>query len=325
MLELAVANGDPLEQAVDLLLIGCGERDLEGPGIAGRADAKLDGLLHRAAAEERFAGKPGQSLLVHTHGALPARRIALIGLGASAADDTRALRSAAGGAVRIAGAVGAVRAALTWPVDSGNGSLAAAAEGAWLGGYRFDRYSLTCRRPQSRSVSGVAYALSAVGAFTRGAAAELARARITTRAVARARDLGRRARSDDANAPGSARQRVGRAGGSLGRGPQSCRLRQTRHGPLPGGFAESQEEPRFIHLAWKPPGARRRLVLVGKGVTFDSGGLSLKTNEGMLDMKTDMASMPSFVFNDRPPEWRVTPCRRARGISTPAQLSRRDE
>jgi leucyl aminopeptidase len=52
----------------------------------------------------------------------------------------------------------------------------------------------------------------------------------------------------------------------------------------------SVEEPRFIHLAWKPSGpARRRVVLVGKGVTFDSGGLSLKTNEGMLDMKTDMA------------------------------------
>jgi leucyl aminopeptidase len=51
----------------------------------------------------------------------------------------------------------------------------------------------------------------------------------------------------------------------------------------------SAEEPRFIHLFWKPVGARRRVVLVGKGVTFDSGGLSLKTNDGMLDMKTDMA------------------------------------
>ena len=57
----------------------------------------------------------------------------------------------------------------------------------------------------------------------------------------------------------------------------------------------SHEEPRFIHLAWTPPGARRRLVLVGKGVTFDSGGLSLKTNEGMLDMKTDMAGAAAVL------------------------------
>ena len=57
----------------------------------------------------------------------------------------------------------------------------------------------------------------------------------------------------------------------------------------------STQEPRFIHLAWTPPGARRRVVVVGKGVTFDSGGLSLKTNEGMLDMKTDMAGAAAVL------------------------------
>ena len=57
----------------------------------------------------------------------------------------------------------------------------------------------------------------------------------------------------------------------------------------------STEEPQFIHCAWKPPAARQRVVLVGKGVTFDSGGLSLKTNEGMLDMKTDMAGAAAVL------------------------------
>ena len=83
MLELAFANGDPLDQAVDLLVIGCARG---GPGrrkgSSGAPTRRLDGLLRRAAAEERFAAKPGQSLLAHTHGALPARRVALVGLGA---------------------------------------------------------------------------------------------------------------------------------------------------------------------------------------------------------------------------------------------------
>jgi leucyl aminopeptidase len=57
----------------------------------------------------------------------------------------------------------------------------------------------------------------------------------------------------------------------------------------------STQEPRFIHLSWRPPLARRRVVLVGKGVTFDSGGLSIKTNEGMLDMKTDMAGAAAVL------------------------------
>jgi leucyl aminopeptidase len=57
----------------------------------------------------------------------------------------------------------------------------------------------------------------------------------------------------------------------------------------------SDQEPRFVHLAWKPPAAAKRVVFIGKGVTFDSGGLSLKTNEGMQDMKSDMAGAAAVL------------------------------
>ncbi len=295
MLELSFADGDPLAQVVDLLILACGERDLEGQGVVGRADARLDGLLHRAATEERFGAKPGQSLLAHTHGALPARRVALVGLGAVAGDDTRALRSAAGSAVRIANAVGATRAALTWPSDVGAAAtLAAAAEGAWLGAYRFDRY-LTDNRNRAPSLASLTLCPpSAVPPEV--AAAELARARITARAVARARDL--------VNEPAGvltptrlaalAREWAEQAGLAVEVLDRAA-CAELGMGLYLAVAQGSHEEPRFIHLAWKPPGARRRLVLVGKGVTFDSGGLSLKTNEGMLDMKTDMAGAAAVL------------------------------
>jgi leucyl aminopeptidase len=296
MLELAFADGDPLDQAVDLLLIGCGERDLEGQGIAGRADARLDGLLRRAAGEERFVGKPGQSLLAHTHGALPARRLALVGLGARAGDDdARALRNAAGIAVRIAGAVGAVRAALTWPAGNADANVAAVAEGAWLGAYRFDRYLTSDDRNRAPSLTSLTLCPpSAVSPEV--AAAELERARITARAVARARDL--------VNEPAGvltptrlatlATEWAEQAGLSVEVLDRAA-CAELGMGLYLAVAQGSQEEPRFIHLAWKPLGARRRLVLVGKGVTFDSGGLSLKTNEGMLDMKTDMAGAAAVL------------------------------
>jgi leucyl aminopeptidase len=57
----------------------------------------------------------------------------------------------------------------------------------------------------------------------------------------------------------------------------------------------SVEEPRFIHLAWKPANAKKRIILVGKGVTFDSGGLSLKPSDSMMDMKTDMAGAAAVL------------------------------
>jgi leucyl aminopeptidase len=294
MLELSYASGDPLDQPVDLLLIACGDGDWDPAGPAARADARLDGLLRRAAAEERFRGKPGQSLLAHTHGALAARRVALVGLGAPEADAARALRITAANAVRLAGAVGATTAALAWPGIVGPAALEAAAEGAWLGGYRFDRY-LTDER--SRAPTLGALALCPPTPIDDGAAAAaLGRARAATRAVTRARDLVNEpagvltpTRIADlagewATAAGLSVEVLDRAGcAALGMGLYLA-VAQGSH-----------EEPRFVHLAWKPPGARRRLVLVGKGVTFDSGGLSLKTNEGMLDMKTDMAGAAAVL------------------------------
>src|SRR2546427_9560727 len=61
-------------------------------------------------------------------------------------------------------------------------------------------------------------------------------------------------------------------------------------GAFLGVAAGSAEPPKFIHLTYAPPGRRtRRVALIGKGITFDSGGLDLKTSEGMLRMKYDMA------------------------------------
>src|SRR5438309_9669172 len=57
----------------------------------------------------------------------------------------------------------------------------------------------------------------------------------------------------------------------------------------------SREEPRFIRLRWVGPGARRRVILVGKGITFDSGGLSLKPPKSMETMKYDMAGGAAVI------------------------------
>jgi leucyl aminopeptidase len=57
----------------------------------------------------------------------------------------------------------------------------------------------------------------------------------------------------------------------------------------------SAHEPRFVHIAWTPKGARRKLVFVGKGITFDSGGLSIKPAAGMGEMKHDMSGAANVV------------------------------
>ncbi len=295
MLELAFATGDPLAEEVDLLALACREGDLDdATGLVGRADARLDGLLRRAAAEERFRAKPGQTLIPHTAGRLPARRIALVGWGTPSGDATRSLRIAAGSAARLASSVGATRAALAWPSADGARALEAAAEGASLGTYRFDKY-LTDERSRASALTALAlYPPSALEAAA--ATAALARAATTSRAVARARDL--------VNEPAGVLTptRIAAVAGEWARPAglsvevlDRAACRELGMGLYLAVAQGSQEEPRFVHLAWTPAGARRRIVLVGKGVTFDSGGLSLKTNEGMLDMKTDMAGAAAVL------------------------------
>src|SRR3989454_9890523 len=67
-------------------------------------------------------------------------------------------------------------------------------------------------------------------------------------------------------------------------------------GAFLGVAAGSAEPPKFIHLTYAPPGRRtRRVALIGKGITFDSGGLDLKTPEGMLRMKYDMAGAAAVL------------------------------
>jgi leucyl aminopeptidase len=295
MLELGLDNKDPLDCNVDLLVIACGEADLDRPGHLDRADARLGGILRRAIADERFRGRSGQSLLAHTNGGLATRRIGLVGIGPGAEPSGRALRIAAGHAVRLGISVGAARVAFAWmATTAGVAATEAAAEGAWLGAYRFDRY-LTDERSQATTLA--ALTLCPPGPHDAAeTAAALARAQTGARAVARARDL--------VNEPAGVMTpaRIAELSSGWGReaGLEVEVLDRAACAELGMGLflavaQGSAEAPRFIHLTWKPAATRRRVVLVGKGVTFDSGGLSIKTNEGMLDMKTDMAGAAAVL------------------------------
>jgi leucyl aminopeptidase len=270
-----------------------------------QVDLALGGNLRQASADERFRGKAGQSLVLHTAGALPARRLALMGAGSRASFPPAEAQHAVARLVRLASGVGARSLTLrsTWYGSGAEDELAwleASARGALLGAYRFDKYLGEEGRRPSPLVS-IHIARSNAIAASRAETALARGARVAT-AVANARDLVNepagtltpaalaRIASDRAKAAGVEATVLG---------PAECRARG-----MALFLAVSQgsaEEPRFIHLAWRPPalsGAEKplkRVVLIGKGVTFDSGGLSLKTNDGMLGMKADMAGAAAVL------------------------------
>jgi leucyl aminopeptidase len=299
MLDIDLTTAEPLAVDADLVAVACSVDALTGndPSL-GRLEPRLADLLRRAASEERFVAKLGQTLTMNTPADTRARRLLLVGVGDLRAPSASGLRLAAGAAVRQARAVGAARVAFTWTTDAApeaQRAIEVAAEGALLGAYRFDKY-LTADDSKTAGPVSVALCPPIPGADIGDAAPVLSRARSTARAVARARDL--------VNEPAGHMTPVRIAELASAWAAEAGLTAQVfdRAGCEKLGMGlflavaqGSVAEPRFVHLAWKPAGAKRRVVLIGKGVTFDSGGLSLKTNEGMLDMKTDMAGAAAVL------------------------------
>jgi len=293
MLELAATSTDPADIDADLLVLAVGEPELERGELLDRTDARVGGVLRRAASEERFRAKLGQTLVVHVRD-VRAQRIALVGLGA-AERAAPSLRVAAGCAARVAASVGAARVAFAWSSTAGDArACEIAAEGALLGSYRFDKYLTDERSRRPATTTFIVRAPVEVSPADSDRA--FARARSTARAVCRARDLvNEPAGTLTPTALAETASAWARDAGLAVEVFDRAACTALGMGLYLAVAQGSTQEPRFIHLAWTPPGARRRVVIVGKGITFDSGGLSLKTNEGMLDMKTDMAGAAAVL------------------------------
>lgn len=284
--------------SADLLAIGLFEDGFGEAPLADGLDRVLAGELMRLVKEERFEGKHAQSLLLHTLGQLRPQRILLVGLGKREEFEIPDLRRLGAAAAVEAGkrhlrqlivAIPAFELAAT------ERAVQFLVEGLHLGSYRFDRY-LGKERRQDERIETVSLAL----APERGVhPLSVARAEIVAREVLRARDLVNEAPS--ILTPSRLAEEASAVASQHGLelkllGPKECE-KQKLHLLLAVGRGSS-EEPRFIHLCYRPRGRekpRRRFVLVGKGVTFDSGGLSLKPAASMHDMKTDMAGAAAVI------------------------------
>src|SRR4051812_43564777 len=116
-MNISLSSSSPRDVKVDLLAIACDDDAVaESPTIVA-LDQALGGSLRRAIQDERFRGKPGQLLLLHTQERLPALRLALLGVGNRAALKPSSMQSFAGRAARVANAAGATTLAVVPPAS----------------------------------------------------------------------------------------------------------------------------------------------------------------------------------------------------------------
>ena len=284
-----VSRADPTRVAADVLVLPVYADRRPGPGVQEVARA-MDVDLVAGLKDQGMSGKVGETVLVPTFGRIRARFVLLVGLGADDGIDEPAVRRAAAKAARASTRFATIATTLVRVGPSPGAAAHALAEGILLGAYRFDRYKERPiderSREKPRLSRVVALATGEGGAIRAG----LRRGQVYGEAANWARDLVNTP-AIDATPDFLAREAKKMAAGVGLR----CRvwtgadLRKGGFGGILGVGSGSANESRLIELTYRGGGDGAPLAITGKGVTFDSGGLSIKPAEGMEWMKADMS------------------------------------
>ncbi|MBI5549725.1 MAG: leucyl aminopeptidase [Deltaproteobacteria bacterium] len=304
-MKLSLAAGDLTHQKCDLLLLPVFESDLKDaqkpapPVVA--LDQALRGLVLRVAAEEKFKGGADQALMLQTHDRAQATRVLLLGLGARQKFEPEVLRLAAGRGIKAARKVGAATLVLALPEARDlTANVKAAAEGLLLGEYKFDRYKTAEKDQPAREVRQASLLLPAKTAKSRELAEALELAQVVSEATNWARDLVNEPPNQlTPSALGEHARQIAREGRLKVEVLDRARIEKLRMGLFSAVAQGSSAPPVLVHLWYQPPAARhagkKPVVFVGKAITFDSGGLSLKPTDSMVEMKTDMAGAAAVL------------------------------
>lgn len=295
-LETAVTSADPAAYSTPLLVVVVPQGGQ--PGSLAALDEATGGALGRLYGAAAFAGKRDQTAVLYPSG--PQERIVLSGAGKAGELDQASLRRAAAVGVRVAAGMGVVSASVLCTAEAaeglsdGEGAAAVAqtiTEGALFGAWRFDEFKEPPREQKPRlervdllvtSDADDSAAGHAVGAAI-GAGQTLARnlqmlpgnTCTPTYLAGVATDLGQR--------HGFEVTVLDRAG-----------IEEEGLGGLMAVSRGSEEDPRFIVVEYRGADAPP-IVLVGKGVTFDTGGISLKPPPHMEEMKFDMSGAAAVL------------------------------
>jgi leucyl aminopeptidase len=258
----------------------------------------LDGRLLEALTAVGATGAADEVVKLATLGAGDIPVVAAAGLGAAAADGSgateEAARRAAGAASRAL--AGRARVASTLAQAVAGGATAAAVqavgEGALLGGYTFGAYKTENDRPAAPS----SYTVLVPNPKDKALRAATKRASAVAEAVAFCRDLVNTAPND--LPPAELADRAAVAGRKAGLDVEIMderALRRAGFGGILGVGGGSTRPPRLVRMQYRGRAGATKVALVGKGITFDSGGISIKPAAGMDAMKSDMAGAAAVI------------------------------
>ncbi len=296
-MNITVQQGEIQKKADEAIVVNLFEGARPG-GATKPVDQALDGLIGEALDCGDFKGKKNETLLLYTQAKIPARRVLVVGLGKQEDFDLEGVRQAAGTAARTLQDLG-VKQASTILHGTGAGSLPveesaqAMAEASMLACYRFDHYRSEKKTTKTlKKLTLLEFDKSKISKARGGVRV----GRTIAEGTYLARDL--------ANHPGSTvtpsylarvAHKIAREHGLKCKVIDEAGMKRLGMGALLGVSQGSAEPARFIVLEHNKKAGARPLVFVGKGVTFDSGGISIKPGAGMDDMKFDMCGAAAVL------------------------------
>ncbi|MDH4111100.1 MAG: leucyl aminopeptidase [Actinomycetota bacterium] len=290
MTTYSYSSESPVDVKAGLLIVPVFEGPKPGPGV------RETGLA-RAYADAKLSGKKNETLLVtrRDRDRFAAGAVLLVGVGPKEDFTLSGMRRALG---RVAGTARRFgTAATTFPQAFGarqaTEMVPAAAEGLGLGAYRFDRYRT--KRDEAAGLKRVVV-LGNPKWEARGLSAAVKRVAIVVDAVYWARDLVNTPAGDMPPAEiAREAQRMARSVGLTCKVWNEFQLEKGGFGGILGVGRGSVNPPRLIELSYTGAGRATPIALSGKGIAFDSGGLSIKDAKGMESMKDDMGGAASIL------------------------------
>jgi leucyl aminopeptidase len=286
------------EIVCDAIVFDVFEDEKPDGGVLAELDKRSGGVITSLIESGEFSGKSGESAYLHNPGDLKARRLLLLGAGKSDEFNTDVVRKMAGTAARMlrgkkAHSIAFLRRSQL-PIGE---SAQAAAEGALLALFDPDKYQ-TSDKTESHLESIIFVA-------TEGDADELERGIRRGRIIAEATNFGREVINEPSNVmtPTELARRAEMVAHEFGMGIDvldEARMKELGMGALLGVAQGSTEPPKLIVMRYTPQfRSDETIAIIGKGITFDTGGISIKPADGMEKMKYDMAGGATTIATMR--------------------------
>jgi leucyl aminopeptidase len=299
MVTAKVESGDIARVQAQAIVVNLFEGVTAPGGGTGAVDTALNGAISQLIRDGDIKGKHGEITVIHTFGAIPAGRVLVLGLGKQEKFSIDTVRDLTAAACRHLRRMGIAEAA-SIVHGAGIGGLEpeacaqAMTEGAVMGLYTFTRHKKVDEdEKELRSLTLVEHDRAKQPALRRG----VERGAIIAEAVNFARDM----ENEPSNylTPTEMAQRAQEAANQYGLGCQIFereRAAELGMGAFLGVAQGSHQPPKFIILNYRgDPNSDRAIGFVGKGITFDTGGISIKPAQGMEEMKGDMSGAASVI------------------------------